>query len=122
MKIISRHEAAATANFHVRTLDRLHVQGLGPPRVQLTRRRCGYDDEVFAEWLRSRAFSSMAASRAARVPVDSAATVAQREPQQTQPRAVASRSSTLLAVPQPVPRAARLRSPAEQKRHNRSNM
>jgi hypothetical protein len=65
VEIISRQEAAAIAGIHERTLDRLHTQGLGPLRIQLTRRRCGYDREAFERWLKSRAFSSQAAAVAA---------------------------------------------------------
>jgi hypothetical protein len=65
VEIISRHEAAAIADIHERTLDRLYAQGVGPPRIQITRRRCGYDREAFERWLKSRAFSSQAAAVAA---------------------------------------------------------
>jgi hypothetical protein len=65
VEIISRQEAAAIADIHERTLDRLHTLGVGPPRIQITRRRCGYDREVFERWLSSRAFASQAAAAAA---------------------------------------------------------
>ena len=53
------------ADVNVRTLDRLYAKGIGPARIQLTRRRCGYDVEAFDEWLKSRAFASQAAAIAA---------------------------------------------------------
>jgi hypothetical protein len=65
MEIISRQEAAAMADIHERTLDRLHAQGDGLPRIQITRRRCGYERAAFERWLRSRAFASQAAAVAA---------------------------------------------------------
>jgi hypothetical protein len=109
MRIISRKTAAARADVHERTLDRLHSLGLGPPRIQLSRRRVGYDDESFDDWLRSRAFASMAAAHAARTGVDSDELQDQRpEPQQTRPHAVSSQRSTPPAVPQPVSRGMQL--------------
>jgi hypothetical protein len=67
MEILSRQQAAALADIHERTLDRLHIQGVGPPRIQITRRRCGYERATFERWLKSRAFSSQAAGIAAGV-------------------------------------------------------
>jgi hypothetical protein len=114
MKIISRKTAAARADVHERTLDRLHTLGLGPPRIQLSRRRVGYEDESFDDWLRSRAFASMAAAHAARVPVDPAATIAQ-EPAQIGSQAAAGQSSALPAAIKLVRRVKRLRASAKRK-------
>jgi hypothetical protein len=65
MVILTRQQAAAMAGIHERTLDRLHTLGEGPPRIQLTRRRCGYERGQFEAWLTSRAFASQAAALAA---------------------------------------------------------
>jgi predicted DNA-binding transcriptional regulator AlpA len=87
MRIISRHATAAKIGMHVRSLDRLHQQGLGPPRIQLTARRCAYDEEQLEEWLRRRTFSSQAAAiRAAQVHASPAVILDQRhEPPQIRP-------------------------------------
>jgi len=65
MEVITRRNAAAAAKVSQRTLDRLHVAGLGPPRIQITERRVGYDTAVFERWLASRTFASRAAALAA---------------------------------------------------------
>jgi predicted DNA-binding transcriptional regulator AlpA len=123
MKVLTRHETAAKLGVNVRTVDRLHTQGEGPRRIQLTSRRCGYTDEEVDAWVANRAFASMAAVHAARTGVDADELQDQRsEPRQLRPHAVSSRSSALPAAIKPVPRAARLRSSTEQKRHNRSDM
>jgi hypothetical protein len=115
MRIISRKTAAARADVNARTLDRLHTLGLGPPRIQLSRRRVGYEDEAFDDWLRSRAFTSMAAAHAVRVPVDPAATTVAQEPPQIGPQAVTNRSSALPAATKPVRRVRRLRASVRRK-------
>jgi predicted DNA-binding transcriptional regulator AlpA len=67
MEVIPRRNAAVVAGLSERTLDRLHVQGAGPKRIQLTGRRCGYERADLESWLRSRAFASQAAAVAAGV-------------------------------------------------------
>jgi hypothetical protein len=60
--VLSRRQAAQMIGCHERTLDRLHNEGIGPARIQLTRKRCGYALEAVQRWLKSRSFGSQAAA------------------------------------------------------------
>jgi hypothetical protein len=111
MRIISRKVAAARADVNERTLDRLHSLGLGPPRIQLSRRRVGYDDESFDAWLRSRAFTSQAAARAAQTRAGPQAKPRRRSLQREEEET----TDTVAAVPAPaaLPRLPRAPPPAK---------
>lgn len=65
MEIMSRRQAATAAGISERTLDRMYLEGIGPPRIQLSRRRVAYDVALFQQWLASRTFTSQAAVLAA---------------------------------------------------------
>lgn len=54
MQILSLDQAAQRAGIVRRTLERLFADGVGPARVQLSKRRVGILEADLAAWLNSR--------------------------------------------------------------------
>ena len=52
--VLTKQELCAAANISEDTLNRLHSQGQGPVRVQLSSRRIGYTVGALRRWLESR--------------------------------------------------------------------
>ena len=52
--VLSQAQAAEVTNLSDDTLKRLHRQGQGPPRVQLSTRRVGYTVGGLRNWLQKR--------------------------------------------------------------------
>ena len=52
--ILNKLEAAARTGLSTRTLDRNSEQGIGPPRIHLSKRRIGYRESDLTAWLQSR--------------------------------------------------------------------
>jgi predicted DNA-binding transcriptional regulator AlpA len=58
--VLTKQEFCAAANISEDTLNRLHAQGRGPVRVQLSPRRIGYTVGAIRTWLQSRTESQAA--------------------------------------------------------------
>ncbi len=52
--VLTKQQACAVTNLSADTLDRLHKNNQGPPRVQLSPRRVGYPAGGLRDWLRRR--------------------------------------------------------------------
>ena len=52
--VLSQAETSRVTNLSGDTLERLHRQGQGPPRVQLSPRRIGYTIGAIRAWLQER--------------------------------------------------------------------
>lgn len=59
--IVSEEEAAKLLNLSPRSLQRLRLDGGGPPFVQLSERRIGYAVEALQAWIASRQRASTSA-------------------------------------------------------------
>ncbi len=53
-QVLTKPQFLAVANISEDTLNRLHKEGRGPERVQLSPRRVGYTVGAIREWLKSR--------------------------------------------------------------------
>jgi predicted DNA-binding transcriptional regulator AlpA len=53
--VLTKAQTCAVTNLSADTLDRLHRQKKGPPRVQLSERRVGYPAGGLRAWLKERA-------------------------------------------------------------------
>ena len=60
--VYSEEEAAKQLGLSGRTLQRLRVDGDGPPYIQLTGRRIGYADSDLREWVAARRVASTSAA------------------------------------------------------------
>ena len=53
-RVVTRDEAARTLGISTLRLDRLHVEGDGPPRIRLSARRVGYRASDLQAWIAAR--------------------------------------------------------------------
>jgi predicted DNA-binding transcriptional regulator AlpA len=60
--VLSKTQTCALTNLSADTLDRLHRQGEGPERVQLSPRRVGYTVAAVRTWLKKRSATANAAA------------------------------------------------------------
>lgn len=63
--ILNEAQAAKATGLSSRTLQRLRLEGGGPPFVRLTPGRVGYSRRVLEEWIAQRTFASTSAETAA---------------------------------------------------------
>ena len=54
LDLLTTREAAAILRISVRSLERLHEDGRGPPRVALSPRRYGYARSAVRAWITAR--------------------------------------------------------------------
>ena len=59
--IVPEPEAAKLMNLAPRTLQRMRLEGGGPPYIQLSERRIGYSVDDLREWIAGRARASTSA-------------------------------------------------------------
>lgn len=52
--VLSKLQACVVTNLSADTLERLHREGEGPPRIQLSPRRVGYRVGALRKWLKDR--------------------------------------------------------------------
>jgi hypothetical protein len=64
--IVSEGEAAKSLRLAQRTLQRMRLEGGGPPYIQLSERRIGYSVVALEAWIASRSRASTSAARPAR--------------------------------------------------------
>jgi hypothetical protein len=64
--VVTEGAAARMLGLSMRTLQRLRIEGGGPPFVKLTDRRLAYSVEDLHAWVRSRSVASTSAATVAR--------------------------------------------------------
>jgi predicted DNA-binding transcriptional regulator AlpA len=59
--VLSKKEVSALTGLSRFTLERMHRERSGPPRVQLSQRRCGYQLDKLLAWLEAHTDATTAA-------------------------------------------------------------
>ena len=63
--VLKENAAANLLGMSARTMQRMRLDGGGPPYVQLTDRRIGYTETALQDWIRERTVTSTSAATAA---------------------------------------------------------
>jgi len=61
-KVLNVRQAADLLGLSIKTLNRARLEGGGPPYVQLSAARIGYQHSALMSWLRSRTVTSTSAA------------------------------------------------------------
>lgn len=62
--VLKENAAASLLGMSARTMQRMRLDGGGPPYVQLTDRRIGYTETALHDWIRERTVTSTSAATA----------------------------------------------------------